>query len=188
MPKAAPSMRNPEETRAALIAAARLEFEESGFEATHSNKIAARAGYAPQTFYRHFADKPAIFRAVYREWVAEEAAVLDRVRGAESAAAAVIRHHKRSLIFRRALRALSLSDPEMRAARAGSRRAQIANLRTRLPHLARVPEAELAARLLQIERIADACAEGEFIDLGVSAREAEAQLSRLLSAAFGKPR
>ncbi len=180
--------RNPEETRDALIAAARREFEEAGFEATHSNKIAARAGYAPQTFYRHFADKRAIFLAVYQEWISEEAAVLDSVRGAEDAAAAIIRHHKKSLIFRRALRALSLTDAGMRDARAQSRRAQLASLRMRLPHLARVPEAELAARLLQIERVADACAEGEFADLGLSAREAEAQLARLLSAAFGKPR
>lgn len=188
MPKAAPSARNPEETRAALVAAARVEFEDAGYDATNSNKIAARAGYAPQTFYRHFADKLEIFRAVYEAWVGEEAVILDGVRGAQNAAAAVIRHHKKSLMFRRALRMLSLTDPAMRTARAESRHGQIERLRLRLPHLARAPNAELAAALLQIERLADACAEGEFADLGVSARQAEAQLAQLLAATLGKPR
>jgi AcrR family transcriptional regulator len=50
--------------RSVLIAAARLEFEEFGFEGTNSNAIARRAGYAPQTFYRHFEDKREIFLAV----------------------------------------------------------------------------------------------------------------------------
>ena len=31
-----------------------------------------RAGYAPQTFYRHFTDKVDILLAVYADWVAEE--------------------------------------------------------------------------------------------------------------------
>src|SRR6516164_2929685 len=69
--------RDPEATRAALIEAARLEFEEAGFDATQSNKIAARAGYAPQTFYRHFSSKLEIFLAVYDQWVADEQKALD---------------------------------------------------------------------------------------------------------------
>src|SRR4051812_9867208 len=47
--------------REALLEAARAEFDESGFEGTDTNRIARRAGYAPQTFYRHFTDKTAIF-------------------------------------------------------------------------------------------------------------------------------
>ena len=40
------------------------EFIESGYAGTDTNRIARRAGFAPQTFYRWFADKTAILRAV----------------------------------------------------------------------------------------------------------------------------
>lgn len=33
-----------------LLLAAAQDFEEVGYHGTHSNRIAARAGYAPQTF------------------------------------------------------------------------------------------------------------------------------------------
>ena len=49
-----------------LIAAAAAEFREAGFAGTDSNRIARRAGFAPQTFYRWFKDKTEIFIAVYR--------------------------------------------------------------------------------------------------------------------------
>jgi AcrR family transcriptional regulator len=60
--------RNPEETRARLVDAAEAEFNAHGFDGTDTNRIARRAGYAPQTFYRHFADKTAVFLAVYDRW------------------------------------------------------------------------------------------------------------------------
>src|SRR5688572_2853570 len=55
--------------RGALLDAARAEFDEAGFEGTDTNRIARRAGYAPQTFYRHFADKTTIFVETYHRWV-----------------------------------------------------------------------------------------------------------------------
>ncbi len=177
-----------QDTRAALIQAARLEFEDAGYDGTHSNKIATRAGYAPQTFYRHFSDKLEIFLAVYALWVDEEHAALDTVRRARAAAAAIVGHHRASLGMRRALRRLSVSDDQVRRARAKSRRDQIERLRVRLPHLRSVSNAEMAANLFMIERLSDACAEREFVDLGVSAEAGERQLEVLLRNVLGKPR
>jgi AcrR family transcriptional regulator len=172
--------RNPGATRAALIAAARLEFEESGFDSTQSNKIARRAGFAPQTFYRHFADKIEVLLAVYERWMIEEQEALNAARGPRQVARTLLAHHRSSLKFRRALRTLTVTDARVRAARADSRRAQIERLKRLLPQLAKVADARLARGLLVIERIADACSEGEFLDLQVSAEAAEAQLMTCL--------
>lgn len=172
--------RNPSATRAALVAAARLEFEESGFDSTQSNKIARRAGFAPQTFYRHFTDKIEILVAVYERWMVEEQEALDAARGLRQVARTLLEHHRGSLKFRRALRALTVTDARVRAARAKSRLAQIERLKKLLPHLARIADARLARGLLVIERIADACSEGEFVDLQVSAEAAEIQLMTCL--------
>ena len=185
MARPARTRRDPDATRAALIAAAQREFEEVGYEETNTNKIAARAGYAPQTFYRHFDNKAAIFVAVYERWVEDEGATLDTARDAAAAARAVIAHHRSALRFRRTLRHLALTDDLVRTARARSRRTQIERLKARLGHLTGRPDSELIADLLAVERLADACAEGEFADLGFSAREAEAELRRVLRAVFG---
>jgi AcrR family transcriptional regulator len=171
-----PKQRDPEATRAALVEAARAEFEEIGFDLTQSNKIAARAGYAPQTFYRHFTDKIEILLAVYERWVTEEHAALDAAKGMRAAARALLLHHRASLKLRRALRALSVTDERVRAARARSRLAHIEHLRTLLPHTKDLPHARLVRSLFVIERVADACAENEFADLQVSQDAAENQL------------
>lgn len=183
--KAVSTPRDPEATHNALIDAARLEFEELGFDATNSNKIAARAGYAPQTFYRHFTDKVDVFLKVYARWVAEEQAALDRVGDARGAAQVLIRHHRASLLFRRTLRQLAVTDPRVRKARSESRLAQIECIRRRLPHLQEVGEARLARALLTIERVADAIAESELGELGISRREAEEELAACLRQELG---
>jgi AcrR family transcriptional regulator len=179
--------RDPEATRAALIAAARQEFEQSGFDSTQSNKIARRAGYAPQTFYRHFTDKVEILLAVYASWVFEEQQALDAARGMRQAARALLEHHRASLRFRRALRALSVTDKRVRAARAQSRLVQIQHLRKLLPHTAEMSEARLARSLFVIERVADACAEGEFADLRIAPDVAEEQLAACLRQELAMP-
>jgi AcrR family transcriptional regulator len=176
--------RDPDRTREALITAARLEFEEPGYEQTNTNKIAQRAGYAPQTFYRHFADKLEIFLAVYEDWSRTEQAALDHVRDAGAVAQILIRHHKQTRVMRRTLRYLSVTEPRVRAARAQTRLEQIERIRGRLKRLANVPHAELAARLLLVERLSDACAEGELSDLGLSATEAASELTKVLRFAF----
>jgi AcrR family transcriptional regulator len=179
--------RDPEATRAELIGAARKEFEERGFDATQSNKIARRAGYAPQTFYRHFTDKVDILLAVYADWVAEEREAITAAGSIRQAARAILDHHRTSLRFRRALRALTITDERVRAARAETRQALTAYLRTLAPHIAEMSEARLARSLFVIERVADACVEGEFADLKISPEAAEEQFSACLRQEFGFP-
>lgn len=179
--------RDPSATRSALIEAAQAEFNEAGYEHTHSNRIAQRAGYAPQTFYRHFKDKDAVFMVVYETWVASEGAALQAARTAQEAASIIAAHHKTHLGFRRSLRLLSVTRPDVRAARAASRRKQIQFLKAELPPLRRRPQAEIAAALLTVERLADACAEGEFEDLGLTGADGLDRLARAL-AELGFPR
>jgi AcrR family transcriptional regulator len=179
--------RDPEATRAELIGAARKEFEERGFDATQSNKIARRAGYAPQTFYRHFTDKVDILLAVYADWVAEERKAITAAGSMRQTARALLDHHRASLRFRRALRALTITDERVRAARAETRVALMAYLRKLAPHIADMSEARLARSLFVLERVADACAEGEFADLKISPEAAEEQFFACLWQEFGPP-
>src|SRR6185369_10383352 len=95
--------------RDALLAAARKEFDEAGFEGTDTNRIARRAGYAPQTFYRHFHDKTAIFVEIYNKWFEDEWKDLEKAhgKGADGAARVLLDHHARHREFRRSLRRLT---------------------------------------------------------------------------------
>ncbi len=158
------------DTRARLLAAAQKEFNTNGYFGTDTNRIARRAGFAPQTFYRHFADKIAIFLAVYEGWWQDESAALSEVLAAPAlrdharqAARVVLDFHTRWRVFRRSLRHLAIEEPRVRAARAAARLAQIER------HAARDPRgtAQLAAALLKAERLCDAHADGELADLGL---------------------
>jgi AcrR family transcriptional regulator len=164
--------RDPQATRAMLVKAASAEFNMRGFHGTDTNRIARKAGFAPQTFYRHFEDKTAIFLAVYESWWQGEATALQglfRANGADTAKAAriVIAFHTRWRIFRRSLRHLAIEDGRVRAARNTARKAQIA----RLARMAgsRRDAAEMFAALLSAERICDAAADGAVRDFGISA-------------------
>src|SRR6516164_9731798 len=112
-------------TRERLIRAASAEFGERGFAGTDTNKIARRAGFAPQTFYRWFKDKTEIFIAVYRAWEEEELRAVGTllIEGVDDkpAVEAAVAHHRAWLKFRRSLRALSVENAQVRAARAESR-------------------------------------------------------------------
>lgn len=169
-------------TRARLIAAAAVAFNSSGYLDTDSNKIARAAGFAPQTFYRHFNDKLDIFIAVYERWLAEEFAAIrliaETTGDPAAIAAAVLDHHVQWRLFRRSLRMLAAENDRVRTARAESRRRQIASL-ARLDSNAGRPVAEIAAALLAVERLCDALAEGEFADLGIQ----DASLTAPLTAA-----
>jgi AcrR family transcriptional regulator len=153
-----------------LVTAAAKEFEEQGFDGTDSNKIARRAGFAPQTFYRWFSDKTDIFVAVYQAWVAEEYERIDSLREQNAADGklidAVIAHHRAHHIFRRSLRQLTVEDDRVRKARAASRIEQIERLKAR-HGAAKRSTADVAIFLFQNERLCDAIADGEFKDLGV---------------------
>jgi AcrR family transcriptional regulator len=170
------------DTKTKLIDAATREFKTHGYAGTDTNRIAARAGFAPQTFYRHFKDKLAIFLAVYRLWEDEEAkvvaALVEKRAGATALADAIVAHHRAYLLFRRSLRALSVETKAVREARAQSRLRQIRNT---IALTGSGSIEALAPILFQIERLTDAIAEGEFKDLGIDEGPARAALAKLLS-------
>jgi AcrR family transcriptional regulator len=155
------------EGRPALIQAARREFDTVGYEGTNTNAIARRAGYAPQTFYRHFRDKLEVFIAVYDQWTDEEIGVIASASTPEEIAAAILAQHRKSKIFRRSLRDLTVRHPELAKARASSRDRQIEAICRRLPNYALLPRADQVARLLTFERLCDGLVEGDFKRLGV---------------------
>jgi AcrR family transcriptional regulator len=179
--------RDPAATRAAFLRAAWQEFGERGFDGTQSNRIARRAGYAPQTFYRHFTDKVDILLAVYADWIADQHRDLAAAVDSREAARVLLRHHRATLEFRRMMRTLAVTEERVRAARARTRLFHIAYLRKSLPHAAEMSDADLARSLLVLERVADACVEGEFADLRISPEDAEKHLSAWLDREFGPP-
>jgi AcrR family transcriptional regulator len=160
--------------REMLIEAARLEFEEHGFDGTNSNAIARRAGYAPQTFYRHFVDKREIFLAVYNAWAAAELSEVGSAATAEEVVDILLNHHSMFRVFRRSLRALTVSDPEVGAARAKARLEQAHAIGKRL---GRADIATIIATILKIERLCDALADGEFAACGINEAEARGEIT-----------
>ena len=162
------------DTRTRRVEAAGEEFNSVGFSGTDTNRIARKAGFAPQTFYRHFDDKLDVFLAVYARWRNEEAKALAKAANAFSgqgrsraAAAVIIRHHRDWAILRRSLRMLAVEEPRVRAARAAGRQEQL-NALAALPANASRSSGELAAAILTVERLCDALADGEPQDLGIS--------------------
>src|SRR5262245_40343863 len=111
----------PETTAEKLLQAAASEFNEQGFGGTDTNRIARRAGFAPQTFYRWFEDKVEIFVKTYERWQREELGILRKLLAENASdkrlARACVAHHKAYLVFRRSLRQVSLEDDVVRAVR-----------------------------------------------------------------------
>jgi AcrR family transcriptional regulator len=182
-------VRDPTTTREKLLDAAEREFNRHGFEGTDTNRIARNAGFAPQTFYRHFDDKLAVFLAIYDRWWKLESDALVQAGGAalpsaEDAARIALAFHTKWRGFRRALRHLAIMDPKVRGARAGARKAQIARIRGYAGNSAR-PAPELMAALLKAERMCDAAAEGELADLGLSAAESQTLVVEALAELMG---
>jgi AcrR family transcriptional regulator len=183
-----PPARAPEETRSKLVEAAGKLFNSVGYFGTDSNRIAREAGYAPGTFYVHFADKREIFLEVYRGWVSSEwraiAAAIAPEQGAGARsqslriAQAVLRHHREWRMFRKSLRALTVTDERVHQARVGERARQIAQtselLRSR--GISQTP-ARIYANLLLFEILCDAVADGDTEVLGLKEREILARLA-----------
>lgn len=159
--------RHPEKTRRRLVEAAADLFNQEGFDGTDTNRIAAAAGFSPQTFYRHFEDKVDIFLRVYESWQDVEftAVAASLQQSVRAAARTILQHHEQWRGFRRSLRHLAVSEPKVRQARAASRRRQIALLLTQ-ESPTRVKE-RVSAHVLAIERWCDAWADGELSDLGM---------------------
>ena len=158
-----------------LIDAAAAEFNSVGFHGTDTNKIARRAGFAPQTFYRHLADKTDAFIAVYRDWqererrevVAAYEAPLDGGDRDVVVAEIILRAHRDWRVFRRSLRLLAVEDDRVRQTRADGRRGQLKALSQLYPSLT-VRLANGYAELLVIERLCDAAADDEIVDMGIA--------------------
>lgn len=183
-----PPARAPEETRSKLVEAAGRLFNSVGYFGTDSNRIAREAGYAPGTFYVHFADKREIFLEVYRGWVSSErqaiAAAIAPEKGAAAGsqslriAQAVLRHHREWRMFRKSLRALTVTDERVHQARVAERARQIAQaaelLRAR--GVTQTP-ARIYANLLLFEILCDAVADGDTATLGLKERDILARLA-----------
>lgn len=175
------------DTRTKLIDGAMREFNEFGYGGTDTNRIARRAGFAPQTFYRWFKDKTDIFVAAYHAWEESEhrtmSELLARKASTKQLVDYVVAHHRDHRIFRRSLRQLSLEDPTVRSARAASRNRQIEQIRAwhrQYQGTDSIGAPALAALLLQMERLADALAENEFVDMGVSTTAARQALADMI--------
>ncbi len=172
-----------EDTRTLLLRAAATEFIEHGFAGTDTNRIARRAGFAPQTFYRWYKDKIDIFVQVYQVWEDAETAILGELMARQATslqiAEALAEGQRSFLIFRRHLRQLAYDHPEIKQARADSRKRHIAALREWQPRLT-ADDATVAAILLQLERLCDAIAEGELADMGLSEHGALCEAAKLI--------
>jgi AcrR family transcriptional regulator len=190
-----PPARAPEETRNRLVEAAGKLFNSVGYFGTDSNRIARAAGYAPGTFYVHFADKREIFLEVYRGWVASEwqaiAAAIAPERGARAGAQslriaqAVRRHHREWNMFRKSLRALTMTDERVHAARVNERARQIAQTSELLEARGvRQMPARIYANLLLFEILCDAVADGDTATLGLKERDILARLAAEVDALF----
>lgn len=171
-----------EGTAEKLVLAAASEFNEQGLLGTDTNKIARRAGFAPQTFYRWFEDKIDIFIKVYEHWEEQEAGIFRKLLAEDASderlVKACVAHHRAYLVFRRSLRLVSLEDERVRRARAATRKRQIARINEW--QKTELDPGMVATLLLQIERLSDALAEQEFADMGLDAAACEAALARII--------
>jgi AcrR family transcriptional regulator len=174
---ARPARGTPIETRARLVAAAAAVFNRDGYHGTDSNRIARAAGYAPGTFYKHFADKRAILLAAYEEWVTAEWAAVERElrTGGSTVAVAhrivdlVLNVHRRWRGLRSSLLSMVATDRTVRLFYRGQRRRQLRMLR-QLRAATRGPTrtvAEDAVLLFTLERTCDAVANDELRGLGL---------------------
>jgi AcrR family transcriptional regulator len=161
------------------MAAAAKVFESDGFHGTDSNRIARLAGYAPGTFYKHFADKREIFLAVYDAWVEHEWQQIeavakgrdDRATRIERIVGFLVEHHRRSAGFRAALRVLVQVDSAVRRHHRKVRAQQVQRFEAFDRSYAEAGRAGLA--MLFIERVCDALADDEAHTLGLKEEDAK---------------
>jgi len=194
--RARPRRGTPQATRERLVEAAARVFNRDGYHATDSNRLARAAGYAPGTFYKHFADKREIFLAVYDAWVTAEWAgietELSRSTGGGVAARivdGVLAHHRRWRTLRVSLLGLVGTDTAVRRAYRRQRVRQLemlADLRKRHGVARHSPEDD-AVLLFTLERTCDALAAGEVRELGLSVERTIAVLRRLVRDALRDP-
>ncbi|MCA3722115.1 hypothetical protein [Phenylobacterium sp.] len=105
------------ETRTLLLAAGGTEFNTASFGGPDINRIARVAGYAPQTFDRHLAEKTEILIRVHERSQDDERAKIASTMQASPSGAS----HRERAGFRRSLRLFSVDDDRVqrRARRTG---------------------------------------------------------------------
>ncbi len=168
-----------------LIAAAAAEFDAHGVFGTDTNKIARRAGFAPQTFYRWFKDKTAIFLAVMRAREPEELNLIGWLLVGDAPAAerlqAAIEQRRRRRGYRRSLAWLSLEDAAVRAALAEARARRIGQVKAWAPASAALESGWIGTALITLDRLIDAIAKGELADAGLNEAAARTVIDRILA-------
>jgi AcrR family transcriptional regulator len=171
------------DTRTRLLEAAMSEFIEAGYAGTDTNRIARRAGFAPQTFYRWFKDKAAVMAEVLAVWDEAEiamwrAVIHDEHLSAAELAEACIDNIRPFLTFRLNLRAVLQQVPDIAAQRAQGRR-QLMNELAPLVASHLDPE-HLGSLLVQIDQLGEAIARGELQDMGLTGMAAQETLAKLI--------
>lgn len=178
-----------QDTRTLLLQAATAEFVEFGFGSTDTNRIARRANFAPQTFYRWYKDKLDIFVQVYQAWEDAEIEMMDAMltehAPSPQIAEAFVQSYRSFLVFRRNLRQLACDTPEVRKAVADSRRRLIDQIKRWNPALH--SDEHIATLIVQMDRVCEALAEGEFEELGLEGSAAYEVLSRSIDQLRGRP-
>lgn len=159
------------------------EFIEHGFAGTDTNRIARRAGFAPQTFYRWFTDKKAILTSVLDVWLEAErdtwwAVMNDTTLPPELLVDACIDNMRPFLTFRQHLRSVLLNDPALNDQHAQSRRRLIMNLAGEDLNPERL--AAMASLLCQADALMEVLARGDLTSMGLSDTPGRADLTRLL--------
>jgi AcrR family transcriptional regulator len=152
-------------THEALVRAARVVFEEKGFEGAQTHEIAATAGVSTGAFYRYFEDKHEVFLDVLAEHLGEGRELVrrrlspDRFVGADARTAIAVVVDVLFEVVRRDARlhkvfmATSMSDPKIAALRAefeDAERNDIAQLIGGLVSRDVVPSPEAAALVVQV--------------------------------------
>lgn len=175
--------RNPKITHANLLKAAKTEFKENGYEKTDTNKIASRAGYSPQTFYRHFSSKEKIFQEVYRQWVENCILPLKEANTVEEFAARFLAENATMKLFRRSLRYLTYTSKDICKIRAEERYVILSTFVTNEQN--KHHDILKIEWLMTLDRWLDALIEGELAVLGISDEKAFEQLVEILGR-YGK--
>ena len=176
------------DTRTRLLEAAMSEFIEAGYAGTDTNRIARRAGFAPQTFYRWFKDKPTVLAEVLAVWDEAETAmwqavIQDEHLTATELAQSCVDNVRPFLIFRLQLRSVLQQAPEIAARRAEGRQRLMQAL---VPLVAaRLDRESLGSLIVQIDQLSEAIARGDLADMGLNGSAAHEALARLITALRG---
>ena len=178
--------------RSSLIDAAAAEIRESGWFATSTNRIAARAGLSSGVFYNYFSDKADVLLAVYERWVLEEWAMVRKVFGEpgvgprqriDRLVPLLIEHHAAWSRLRHALAVLARDDERVRAARLQSRVTQIDEVVRLIGRRSSAKlRAAVAIRLMMFEAVADAIAAGDADAMSLDRRTLSEELASSLMA------